>query len=239
MTQRIVDIPKIGQVVLSKRKGARHIRLSVTAAGVVRVGLPNWVPYSAGVEFAKSRAEWIQKHAAVHRVKLLEEGQHIGKAHRLHFYQKDGLRGVASRVTDSEVKITSSLEWDSQAVQAKARQACERALKQEANTLLPQKLASLAAKHGFKYKNVRILKLTSRWGSCSSTKTISLSYYLIQLPWQLIDYVLVHELVHTEHLNHGADFWSRFESVMPGAKALRKQIRTHQPRVEAQQYQPL
>ena len=237
MAQRIVDIPQIGRVVLSKRRGARHIRLSVTAAGVVRVGLPHWAPYSAGVEFAKSRADWIKKHSETHRTTPLEDGHHIGKAHQLHFFNNPGASKITSRITGSEVKITSAASWDDEAVQAKARQASERALKQEAKTLLPQRLDQLATKNGFSYKDVHIKKLTSRWGSCSATGSISISYYLVQLPWPLIDYVLLHELVHTKHLNHGADFWARFELALPGAKNLRKQIKAHKPRVEAQQYQ--
>jgi predicted metal-dependent hydrolase len=85
---------------------------------------------------------------------------------------------------------------------------------------------------------VQIRKLTARWGSCSSAKVITLSYYLMQLPWPLIDYVLLHELSHTEHMNHGSDFWGKFESVLPGAKVLRKEIRTYKPLVQAHQIIP-
>jgi hypothetical protein len=54
----------------------------------------------------------------------------------------------------------------------------------------------------------------------------------MQLPWQLIDYVLLHELTHTKHLNHGDDFWQEFLRHEPAAKALRKIIKTHKPILE-------
>ena len=50
----------------------------------------------------------------------------------------------------------------------------------------------------------------------------------MQLPWHLIDYVLLHELVHTEQLDHSEAFWRRFEGVLPGAKRVRRELKTHQ-----------
>ena len=51
----------------------------------------------------------------------------------------------------------------------------------------------------------------------------------MQLPWHLIDYVLMHELVHTEIMQHGPVFWARLEAHMPNARNLRKEINTYQP----------
>src|SRR5213075_157516 len=97
-------------------------------------------------------------------------------------------------VKNPHIVITSNLPLESVDVQAKAQKAAERALKVEAENLLPQRLKILAERHNFSYKDVKIRKLTSRWGSCSNAKNIRLSYYLIQLPWPMIDYVLLHEL---------------------------------------------
>lgn len=230
MPQRRVFIPEIGEVILAKRRGTRNLRLSITAKGEIRVGMPNWVPYTAGVTFAKSRADWIASRIRQYEQIVLGEGMLIGKAHRLHF--RYGAKAPTSRIKPTTIEITGNLAFDDQSVQAKALVAAERALRAEATQLLPQRLRTLAVKHGFSYKTVRVRKLTSRWGSCSHDQTISLSIYLIQLPWRLIDYVLLHELVHTRHLNHGADFWKTFERALPDARALRKDIKTHKPRLE-------
>lgn len=231
MPQRRVIIPEIGEIILAKRRGARNLRLSVTAKGEVRVSMPSWTPYAAGINFARGRADWILKHLQNYQPLLLIEGMRIGKVHRLHF-NKAASSATRTRVTSASVEINTSLPFDDQLVQAKAVAAAERALRVEASHLLPQRLAGLARQQGYKYKEVRVRKLTSRWGSCSHQKVISLSYYLMQLPWPLIDYVLLHELIHTEHLNHGPDFWAAFERSLPGAKKLRKEIRAHKPRLE-------
>ena len=232
MSQRQVVIPGIGQVTLAKRRGARNLRLSVTAKGEVRVSMPAWTPYAAGISFARSRADWINKNLQVYQPLLLSEGILIGKAHRLRFI-KTTSSSIKTRVSATSVEISTGLSFDSPEVQTKALNAAERALRLEASNLLPQRLEALARQHDYSYKSVRIRKLTSRWGSCSQDKTISLSYYLIQLPWPLIDYVLLHELAHTRQLNHGKAFWQEFERSLPNAKALRKEIRKHKPRLEA------
>jgi predicted metal-dependent hydrolase len=208
------------------------MRLSINGAGKVRVGMPIWTPYAAGVVFAKNKSEWINKQLANHSNDLLKEGDLIGKAHRLHFVLRPELKTITSRINPSEIVISSSQSPESAAVQQKALGACEKALKAEAEHLLPQRLALLAKRHSYTYKESGVRKLISRWGSCSNTKVIILSYYLIQLPWELIDYVLLHELTHTKHLNHGKGFWEDFQKSLPNAKKLQKEIRLYKPKVK-------
>jgi hypothetical protein len=114
-------------------------------------------------------------------------------------------------------------------VQAVAQRAAIRALRSEAEQILPKRLRDLASQYDLDFKSVTIKQLTSRWGSCDQNKDIALNLFLMQLPWSLIDYVLVHELVHTKHLHHGEDFWNTLESLIPDAKNLRAEIRKHKP----------
>lgn len=231
MAQQTVDIEGIGPVVIAKRRGTRNIRISINARGRVRVGLPNWLPYRAGVEFVKSHRSWIETKLTERPNVVLQEAMAIGKAHRLHFKLDENRLKPTTRVGNTTIEIISRLPTEHPQVQKAALAASERALKQQAARLLPQRLATLAHKHGFSYKAVRVRKLTSRWGSCSSQGVITLSYLLVQLPWHLIDYVLLHELAHTKHMNHSRDFWSTFEASLPTAKTLRKEIRKLQPQL--------
>jgi predicted metal-dependent hydrolase len=116
-----------------------------------------------------------------------------------------------------------------QAVQNAARKASIRALRKEAEVLLPQRLQTLAQQTGLGYASVTVKQLKSRWGSCSADKDITLNLFLMQLPWHLIDYVLIHELTHTKVMRHGPPFWAEMESHLAGAKALRKEISKQQP----------
>jgi len=233
MAQKIIYVPEIGELILSKRRGATNMRLSINAAGKIRVGMPYWAPYQAGVAFAKSKADWINKNLATHSVQLLQDGDLIGKSHRLKFVYKPLQKTTIAKVGANSITVTSPYDITSPRVQKKIHQVSEKALKAEAEFLLPQRLEALAKRHGYEYKSVQTRKLISRWGSCSSTKIITLSYYLVQLPWSLIDYVLVHELIHTRHMNHGKEFWDDFKKITPNARILQKEIRAYKPLVQA------
>lgn len=104
----------------------------------------------------------------------------------------------------------------------------ETALRRRAQLILPARLAELAHSHGFQYSDVKIRKSRSRWGSCSTKKTISLSLYLMLLPEHLIEYVLLHELCHTVQMNHGPAFWNLLDKCTQNkARELRKEIRKY------------
>ena len=90
-------------------------------------------------------------------------------------------------------------------------------------------LQQLADQYGFAYNSVSMKQLKARWGSCSHKRDITLNIFLMQLPWQLIDYVLVHELVHTKVLHHGQDFWTSFAACLPDAKKRRSELRAYHP----------
>ena len=77
------------------------------------------------------------------------------------------------------------------------------------------RVAYFANKHNLMVNQVRIKNQKTMWGSCSSKNNINLNYFLLMAPMGVIDYVIVHELVHTIHRNHSTDFWDSVESIMP------------------------
>jgi len=99
--------------------------------------------------------------------------------------------------------------------------------KEEARDKLGKRLSELAMEHNFQYNRVSIRNQRTRWGSCSSKDNISLNMKLLHLPNQLIDYILLHELVHTRVKNHSQDFWNELETVVPNARTVDKQLRDY------------
>jgi predicted metal-dependent hydrolase len=96
--------------------------------------------------------------------------------------------------------------------------------RREAGQQIIKRLEELAAEHGFTYSKVTIRCQRSRWGSCSSKNNISLNVKLVKLPAQLLDYVILHELVHTRIKNHSKEFWHRLDRYVGDARALRKRL---------------
>lgn len=85
---------------------------------------------------------------------------------------------------------------------------------------LVDRLNYLTEKYGFEYNRVFIKKQKTRWGSCSGRNNINLNVNLVRLPQELIDYTLLHELVHTRIKHHGKQFWSQMDSLLGDARKL-------------------
>lgn len=229
MAQKTVDIPGIGEVLLVKRRGTKNLRITIQSNGTVRIGLPAWAPYAAAIKFAVGKADWINRHKADNKPHMLRHGHRIGKSYRLKILTEPTQRRVYSRLSTNTITISSPYPAEHASVQESAAKACERALKKEAQRLFGIRLEQLAKKHGYTYKQLRVKRLSSRWGSCSQDKLITLNYYLIQLPWRFIDYVMVHELAHTEYMNHSREFWESVEKIVPDAKTIRREIKRYRP----------
>lgn len=133
--------------------------------------------------------------------------------------------------------LESRVEW----VEQSRRRLAERAVHQpeytpdqieqmrrEAKKILPERVALLAERFGFKYGRVAIRASRSKWGSCSGENNISLSLFLMTLPEHLRDYVIIHELCHTVHHNHSASFHALVDRSLGGAeKSLQRELRQY------------
>lgn len=222
------EIPGVGQATIYKRRGMRNIRISISRSGKVRVNLPKWAPYITAERFAMRNRAWIEQQLANRQQVLIKDGDIIGRGAVVKFEKTDNQRTFA-KVSSNEILIRSPLHHDSDEFQSRAIVAAEKALKMQAEAHLIVRTKELARQHGFKYGHTTVKRLTSRWGSCSQHKNISLSFFLMQLPDKLIDYVILHELSHTEQMNHSPKFWARLEKALPNAKEIRKQMRNYQP----------
>lgn len=226
---QIYNLPDIGEVHILKRANAQNIRITLSSNGKIKVTIPKWVPYQAGVAFAKSKQQWIIENYKP--TSTLRNGMAIGKFHHLYFKQDSSVTGVSTRTKGSEIWVTfpDKFKLEERKVQDAAARIATKALRNQAENLLPKRLHDLANKYGFEYKSVTVRQLKARWGSCDHNKEITLNLFLMMLPWDLIDYVLLHELTHTKALHHGQEFWEIFDSVLPGAKQKRKELKKYQP----------
>lgn len=213
-------------IVLARRKGAKHLKITLKNDGVIRVTLPYGVSESAAHQFVRDRQDWITKHRKPRTI--LTDNTRIGKSHVIRIRSSVDNSSIRTRIkfNTAYVSIPAGVTAHDPAVQQAIRRVCERALALEAENLLPQRLESIARTHNLTYRSLTTRKLKSRWGSCDERNNITLNTYLIQLPWHLIDYVIVHELAHTLHKHHQASFWEEVDRMLPDWKALRKELKT-------------
>ena len=90
---------------------------------------------------------------------------------------------------------------------------------------LPERVNEWQQKAGVPMPRVIITEPRTRWGSCDSRGTIRLNWRIMQAPMRLVDYVVVHELVHLRHRGHGRDYWQAVGKVMPDYERRRKDLR--------------
>ena len=98
-------------------------------------------------------------------------------------------------------------------------------MKHHAKLFLLEQLKLISEQVKLSYTNATVRDQRSRWGSCSSEKSISLNYKLLFLPYALMRHVIIHELCHTVHLNHSEKFWKLVEKFDTDLKIHQKQLR--------------
>lgn len=225
---------EFGEIVVTKRRDSRAIRIKVGLKGELVATAPLYTPLLFIKQVVNSsRAQLRKLILDAGALNLYTDGQAIGKHHTL---------GVVatSMVHKPEVKIQRQTlvlylppgsELATRAVQQLVREAVTTVLRKEAKLYLPPKLKQLAIQHGFSYNKLRFSHASGRWGSCSSEGTISLNIALMKLPDELIDYVLIHELCHTRHMDHSAAFWKQVERYDPHFRLHKRQIKRQTPSV--------
>ena len=100
---------------------------------------------------------------------------------------------------------------------------------EDAREKLSTRLHQLADQHSFTFTQVSIRRQKTRWGSCTSRGAISLNIALARLPQDLMDYVILHELVHTRIKGHGRTFWNELEKVHGQAIDHHRRLRFYNP----------
>jgi predicted metal-dependent hydrolase len=99
--------------------------------------------------------------------------------------------------------------------------------RKQARKILVVRLRVLAKQHGFSYNRVSIRNQKTRWGSCSSRNNISLNMKLVRLPEELIDYIILHELVHTKIKDHSKSFWAELDKLVGDGRQMRSRLKNY------------
>lgn len=217
---------------ISVRKVARSSSMKATVApnGLLRVSVPSYAPiFMVKRMIASSRDDLRALMNARPQIEI-KDGMSIGKSHTL-LLRRGATQSVRLQGLHLIVTLSTADSVNDASLISAVRTQILAILRKEAKHHLPMRIRYLADQHGFDFTSLRFTHASSRWGSCNNKKAISLNIALMNLPFELIDYVLVHELSHTKHLNHSQAFWNEVERVDPGYKLHRKQLKGFNPSI--------
>lgn len=108
-----------------------------------------------------------------------------------------------------------------------AQEKLEAWYRAEARRILPKRIGHFARQMEVQPRGLRISSARTRWGSCSARDSLNFSWRLVLAPLPVLDYVVVHELAHIPHKNHGQRFWHKVAKTMPDFESHKKWLRQH------------
>ncbi len=231
MTKEALFDAEFGEIPVRRNARGKYIRVKVTPHGKVTASMPRLASLRALKKLVDDSRSELRKGIVTmesQKPPVYRDGDAIGASHHLRF-QVGSQQKVSVRGQNIVATIPENVDLLDPSVQDDIRRAVRRALDTEAKAYLTRRLVYLAENHGFSHKQLRFGNAKGRWGSCSSLGVISLNVALMRLPMHLIDYVLIHELSHTKHLNHSRRFWDEVAKAFPDYKNARVELKTHNP----------
>lgn len=204
---------------------ATKTRIDVDIHGVTVV-----VPNSAAVrpaEVLRANAAWVvekQRGFERYREKIPDRTFEAGETFPLLGTERELVIEPARShtITDTSIRLRKST-----VEQSTVEQVLENVYRREARDRFSERADHYAAEMGVEYGKIEIRNQRTKWGSCSTTGTISLNWRLMMAPPEIVDYVVVHELAHLREANHGDAFWSLVAEYDPGYDAHAQWLEEH------------
>ncbi len=218
-----MDDIRIDEIVRTRR---RTIALVITPEARLIVRAPLRAPASLIDEAVREKSGWIRKKLGEMKqrpqavVRHYEEGEifwFLGRSYPLHIVDD---AGTAIERTD-RLSVSRTLLPD-------IRTAIQRWYVEEAGKEIRSRCMYFSMMTGYSPESVRITDAQQRWGSCTSRGGLNFSWRLIQAPLSIVDYVIVHELVHLRQMDHSPKFWEKVGELMPDYARRRKWLRENE-----------
>ncbi|HSX09039.1 MAG TPA: SprT family zinc-dependent metalloprotease [Candidatus Saccharimonadales bacterium] len=208
-------------VLVVRSRKRKSVGIQVLRDATVKVTIPFFFPKFYVNKILDEKKEWIQDARSKmlsRKVSSTPEGQYLylGKSYPLQIRpgQKE-LIEVADKMyvaTYSEKFFNNHLtSW----------------YKQQARKVIVERVNLYSERAGLKFHSIAITTAETRWGSCSSNKTLNFNWKLIMAPLEVIDYVVTHELAHLTELNHSHAFWETVRKMYPLYREYRTWLRRY------------
>lgn len=225
--QKTISVEGIGPVLITKKSNATRIKLRVHPDKGVLVTVPYFTSFKDGEVFVLKNLNWLQdKLSKLSQKKteiLFKPGEKfITRSLVLEFniHQKSN---ILAKLESGKINIyynPETTDFTNKSIQDFIKYSILKFLQSEGRKYLLNRLDILSKESGLKYHSVKIGTASTRLGSCNSRNDIILSARLMLLPEVLIDYVIIHELCHIVHKNHGDKFYGLLNELTDNRSAI-------------------
>ncbi len=198
----------------------RSVGIQVLPNAHVKVTIPFFFPKFFVTKVLKEKEDWIraaQQRMLARQKNTLTEGHYLymGKEYQLEL--RPGQKELV-HVSEKSISVATPSEKF-------VKTYLTSWYKQEARKVITQRVNLYAKRAGLTFKSVAITTAETRWGSCSSNKTLNFNWKLVMAPIEVIDYVVAHELAHLTELNHSRAFWETVRKINPLYREYRTWLR--------------
>jgi predicted metal-dependent hydrolase len=143
--------------------------------------------------------------------------QYLGRRYYVEVFINNELESIHIDFTESKFKLSLPSALNTQQA---LKLAFEDFFRDKATEKIKPRIKKWSKETGLSFNEFKIRKLDKRWGSCTPSNNILINIDAIKLPFSLIDYLIVHELVHTKIKNHSKEFWAELSKHIPNWKDL-------------------
>jgi predicted metal-dependent hydrolase len=212
---------KIDQIIRSRRK---TLSLEVTKEGRIVIRAPYLIPRSQIDSFVRSKEGWIRKKQELVAVQSRETPAKKYVIGEKFWYL--GCEYMLELVNGQEEPLFFRDKFYLEGkFQKEGQLVFENWYKKRAADKIVPIVNFRALQNGFSFTRIRITSAKTRWGSCGIKGSLNFTWRLVMAPLEVIDYVVVHELVHLNIKNHSREYWNEVSKVMPEFKQHKKWLK--------------
>jgi predicted metal-dependent hydrolase len=228
---KTISYQSIGDVCFQSSKRARRINIRVNSSHSIRVAIPPGINLAVAQRFFEEHSAWVKRALVrVHRSEnehFCTDGDWLDIRDQRYLIKIKPAKkfGFAQMAEGIEIGYPQKYAIADPVVQNYVKQVIIEILRKEAKRYLPGRVVQLAQRSGFDYRQVFIKNQKSRWGSCSSKNNLNLNLQLMRLNNSTIDYIILHELVHTRIKNHSPKFWNTLRRLHPDIDRAKRQLK--------------
>ncbi len=225
-------VPSFAYKVIRKKGFSANASISISGDKGVVVRAPFWMSMGMIEGFIREKSSWIEKNLYRFNTKKITnrytEGESqlfFGEEYILTISKSENPGKNRVEIIENKIRVEINGMLPAEKQSEKIKEALLYWYLEKGIEIITQKVNYFSNEMRVNYKRINLKNVTSIWGSCSPSNCLSFNRKLVMAPHEVVDYVVIHEVAHMRHRNHGPNFWKLVESFDSQYKYHRKWLK--------------